>query len=189
MTKARVIVTTRCNRNCENCCNKEEVFNNHKVITDVRDLLSYDEIMITGGEPMLIPGEVIHLLIELREHFKYQKPIYLYTAYYNHSTLFGYYRQIFRYLDGLQYTVHNEATDREIIELRQMSDLVRLFGNGNSSLRLSIDSRLYDRYDFSNIDFSGWSVVRKMKWMLNCPLPKGEELIIYNLDKHCDGGN
>jgi hypothetical protein len=137
--------------------------------------------MITGGEPMLMPGEVVRLLIELREGLRYNRNIYLYTALYNHSLLFSYYRQIFRYINGLQYTVHYEATDREIIELNEVSNLIKLLNNGNQSLRLSIDSRLYDRYDFSNIDFSGWSVIRKMKWMVNCPLPKDEELIIFNL--------
>ena len=47
---ARVIITYDCPRDCQSCCNKH--------IGDVpqvkfEDLLSYEEIVITGGEPML----------------------------------------------------------------------------------------------------------------------------------------
>lgn len=56
--KARVIVTLECNRHCENCCNTGDAFLGYKVLTDINELLAYEEIIITGGEPMLISNAV-----------------------------------------------------------------------------------------------------------------------------------
>lgn len=177
--KARVIVTLKCNRNCENCCNKEEVFEQHKILTNPDDLLTYDTIMITGGEPMLIPEKVIEFLNWLIDK-EYKGRIYLYTALYNNK-LSRFYSKILSIIDGFQFTVHNEATVKEIIELKQLSESYLLEGQRDKSFRLNIDERLYSRYDFSNINFRNWTVVRKMKWLVNCPLPEGEELFVYEL--------
>lgn len=59
---ARVIVTLKCNRNCPGCCNMN-LPEYREVHTD-EELLDYEEIVITGGEPMLIPGKVLELSIE-----------------------------------------------------------------------------------------------------------------------------
>lgn len=178
--KARVIVTLECNRNCENCCNKENVFNQHEKLNDIKELLKYDEIIITGGEPMLIPRKVKDFIYKLRNELKYNGKIYFYSALYN-KRLDGFYDKILDFVDGLHYTVHYEAKDKEIIELKQLSESIMLKIKDNKSLRLAIDSRLYDKYDFSNINFSKWSVVRKMKWLVNTPLPEREKLFLYEL--------
>ena len=179
MKKARVIVTLKCNRDCENCCNKEEVFKQHKILTDINDLLSYDEIIITGGEPILLCGMLINYLYYLRG--KYKKLIFLYSALYNNEQE---YIDILRVVSGLHFTLHNEAKDKEIDELKKLSSLLLKYKDiyKHLSLRLAIDNRLYDKYDFSNINFSGWSVVRKMKWLVNAPLPKDEELFVFDLE-------
>jgi organic radical activating enzyme len=179
LKKARVIVTLKCNRNCGNCCNKEEVFKQHKVLTNINDLLSYDEIIITGGEPILLYVMLANFLHYLRG--KYKKPIFLYSALYNDERE---YINILRVVNGLHFTLHNEAKDKEIVELKKLSSLLLRYKDiyKHLSLRLAIDNRLYDKYDFSNIDFSGWSVVKKMKWLVNAPLPKDEELFIFDLE-------
>lgn len=178
--KARVIVTLECNRNCENCCNTSDSFLDHKVLTDIHDLLKYEEIIITGGEPMLITNELICFVDRLRFFLRYSGKIYIYTALYNRRLLSGYW-YLLQKIDGIHFTIHHEATDQEVQELKQLSHVLADLNNGDKSFRLSIDSRLFDRYDFSNIDFSGWSVVRRMKWQVNCMLPEDEELLIYEL--------
>jgi hypothetical protein len=183
--KARLVVTMACNRHCYNCCNQEEVFEERQSLKNLDDLLDYDEIMITGGEPMLIADKVLTLIQYLRDK-DYKGKVYLYSAYYDKEWLDEHFprkfTRILRSIDGFQFTVHNEATDKEITQLKQLCDHYALKEeNQRLSLRLSIDARLYERYDFSNIDFSSWGVVRKLKWLDNCPLPKGEQLFIYNL--------
>ena len=177
--KARVIVTLSCNRNCENCCNKESVFEQNRRIHNIEELLKYDEIIITGGEPMLIPSKIISFIYNLRD-LGYEGKFYMYSALYTNE-LDRYYDEILFFIDGLHFTVHYEATDKEIMQLKKFSESKTLRHYPDKSYRLAIDSRLYDKYDFSNIDFSNWSVVRKLKWLVDCPLPQGEELLIYEL--------
>jgi MoaA/NifB/PqqE/SkfB family radical SAM enzyme len=176
--KARVMVTKKCNRNCKGCCNEQEGFLDIEKVSSVTDLLKYEEIIITGGEPMLIAEKVLHFVESLREEHCYSGKIYLYTALYN-TYLHRFYDNLFRYIDGLHFSIHAEAGDQEIIELKEFSGL--LPKSGRLSLRLIIDRRLYGRYDFSNIDFSKWSVVRKLKWQKVCRLPENEKLLIYEL--------
>lgn len=47
--------------------------------------------------------------------------------------------------------------------------------------RLVIDKRVYDRYDLSNINFSRWSVIRKLERKEKCDPADNEELVIYEL--------
>jgi hypothetical protein len=176
--KARVIVTMKCQRHCKNCCNTGDVFLEHEVIDDIESLLSFDEIIITGGEPMLILNEVILFINELRVIHGYSGKIYVYSALYN-DALRAEYLDLFKYINGIHFTIHAEATDQEVMELKQLSEI--LPRRSGLTFRLSIDERLYDRYDFSNIDLSTWSVVRKMKWLVNCKLPADEKLLIYEL--------
>lgn len=87
--------------------------------------------------------------------------------------------------DGLHYTLHAEATDRDVGDLKELCNLIThsiFYGSSSeTSFRLAIDKILYDRYDFSNIDFSGWHVIRKMEWKANCPFPENEELLILGM--------
>ena len=103
---ARVIVTMVCNRNCPGCCN--EAISKVASISDISILSDYEEVVITGGEPMINPHTLLRFIKALRKQNKRQK-IYLYTACLtmdDHPT-------ILKYLDGITVTVHAEATDEE----------------------------------------------------------------------------
>lgn len=150
----------------------------HKVLSDIHELLSFDEIIITGGEPMLIPNEVALFIYKLRCELMYAGKIYIYSALYNQDLRFEY-QDLFKLINGLHYTIHAGATDQEVMELKQLSEM--LPRQKDLSFRLAIDNRLYKKYDFSNINFSDWSVVRKLKWQANCKLPDDEKLFIYDL--------
>lgn len=67
-----------------------------------------------------------------------------------------YLEYILRNISGLHFTLHNEAKDDDVYELKLMSRLIK--NHPLISSRLAIYSRLYDRYDFSNIDLTGWHV-------------------------------
>lgn len=107
---------------------------------------------------------------------QYRGKIYLYTALYNEAA----FDRIMNLVDGLTYTLHADATDNDVYALKSLS--TRLAFNLKTvvccSCRLSIDTRLYEKYDFSNIDFSGWDVIRRMQWKEECPIPEGEELFV-----------
>lgn len=179
--KARVIVTLDCPRKCEGCVN--ESLKDVKVIDSKDELLHYKEIIITGGEPMLIHEKVLNFVEELRNNLNYTGKIYLHSSLYDDETMYRTYdRLLTRYLDGFNFTLHNEATDEDVSALKSLSESPTMMVNkGLLSTRLSIDNRLYDRYDFSNINLLNWTVVRKLQWLSECPLPQGEELLIFRL--------
>lgn len=171
---ARMIATFQCNRNCPGCCNGHG--NEVKKIEDIHELLGYEEIILTGGEPMLLGNKLIDFIRTLRE-LCYEGDIYLYTAYWKPITN---HINIINAVDGITFTIHAEATDVDIKCLKWLSQNKRL-SNFNFSSRLIVDSRCYDRYDFSNIDLTNWDVIRKLQWKDKCEPAENEDLISYLL--------
>ena len=57
---ARVIITSKCDRKCPGCCNSKLDYTSlAKVIGGITALKDYEEVVITGGEPMINPkGEM-----------------------------------------------------------------------------------------------------------------------------------
>ena len=174
MKKARILITKKCDRDCDGCCNKSNILDSMKDLTDLQILKEYDTIMITGGEPVLEPEKLMNLLNWLDEHIDHRVPIYFYSARYDRIL----YEKILRFITGLHFTLHAECNDEDVMDLRALSTFLKHYGY-RKSLRLAIDKRVYDRYDLSNIDFSAWSIVRKMVWLKDCPLPEGEELFYF----------
>lgn len=85
---------------------------------------------------------------------------------------------ILKHLDGITVTVHAEATDEDIRNLKYMSS--NLYDE-DLDMRLFIDKRVYDRYDLSNICMKTWDVVRKLEWKEKCDPAENEELFLWNL--------
>lgn len=171
---ARVIVTFDCNRKCLGCCNSN--LPEYKTIHSDEELMKYQEIVITGGEPMLIPGKVLEFINRLWDK-GYRGKLYLYTSFWNDK---GISKEILKELDGFTFTLHAECTDADIIALKSLSNSGILQNKGFSS-RLIIDKRVYDRYDLSNINFMRWSVIRKLEWKEKCDPAQNEDLLVYEL--------
>lgn len=172
---ARVIVTYKCNRSCPGCCNGHG--NAVKKIEDIRELLGYEEIILTGGEPMLLKSKLLEFISGLKAR-EYNGKIYIYTAFFDAWNEHD--RKALSMVDGITYTIHAEANDSDINLLKRLSCL-SILGFQNFSSRLIIDSRVYDRYDFSNIDLTNWDVIRKLQWKDYCPPAPNEELIEFLL--------
>lgn len=62
---ARVIVTLACNRKCPGCCN--ETIGKVASIGDISVLSDYEEVVITGGEPMLNPDSLLRFIKALKK--------------------------------------------------------------------------------------------------------------------------
>ncbi len=171
---ARVIVTLNCNRRCPGCCNIN--LPGHRKVSTDEELMGYQEIVITGGEPMLIPGKLLELINRMWDK-GYRGKIYLYTSFWNGK---GISKEILKELDGFTFTLHAECTDKDIIALKSLSNS-GILQNKDFSSRLIIDKRVYERYDLSNINFSRWDVIRKLEWKEKCNPAENEELLIYEL--------
>jgi hypothetical protein len=158
MKKLRLLVTKKCNRTCPGCCNKDWDLDNLP-ICDSFD--GYKEVILTGGEPMLNPNNLIYLIKEIRKES--QAPIYLYTAKVDNiqralSILF--------FIDGITVTIHEETDWDSVAEFNRL-----LPTNCRKSLRLNVFKECnLPSYD----EFYKWKVKDSIEWIENCPLPTDE---------------
>ena len=181
---ARVIVTYDCPRACQSCCNKH--------IGDVpqvkfEDLLSYEEVVITGGEPMLLAPRVVEMIHRLRAN-GFTGKIWLYSSSVKVSRWAD--KAVLKEVDGVTYTVHFKPSVNDLRDARKLSDFI--FENLDNrthkrSDRLLIDSRCCPEALFSiiGVGFADhWSKVESLQWREDeCPLPENEELVFYDLAK------
>jgi len=73
----RLLITLKCNFNCEYCCNEQEEFNSqfcYKNFSEI-DLNQYRTICITGGEPFINRD----LLYGILDEIPLNKRVYIYT--------------------------------------------------------------------------------------------------------------
>jgi len=166
MKKLRLLLFEECGRNCEKCCNKFWDLTAIPICTSYAD---YDEIMLTGGEPMLRPGLVRQTITEIREE-NTQTKIYMYTALCINVYWIQYLLEL---LDGINLTIHtNNLTDIE--------DFVTLnnFLHPSMKERKSLHLNLFEGVKLpKDINLEGWKVRDEIKWRTDCPLPKDEVLM------------
>lgn len=179
---ARLLVTKKCNRKCVGCCN-DFMLDGMKEIDQVAQLKDYKEVIVTGGEPAIISDKVVRLVRALKSKHHFNGKIYMYSATFN----WHFYNEVIKTIDGITYTLHNECNDDDIDMLRMFIRFIKARKNmsypANDVYKLYIDRRVYDKYDFSNLDFTVFNIVRKLEWKDNCPLPKDEELVYFDIDK------
>lgn len=165
--KLRLLVTTSCPNKCPMCCNNSWDFSKLPVV----DRWNYDEIMITGGEPLLFTSELPVLISSIRylESMQGSNPskIYLYTADCSYNMI-----NTMTYLDGVVLTPHNKLA----LEYFVKSNLYFLkypHRVKNKSLRLNLFPDMKALLP-KDIDLSLWKV-KDMEWIENCPVPEGED--------------
>ena len=147
--KLRLLVTAECHNNCPLCCNKQ--FDVLK-ISVVEDFSQYEEIIITGGEPMLFRHNVYLLLQELQVRTKKNCKFYLYTA--KDKWL---YSMLLEFLDGVTYTPH---TTSDIIDFIHTNENLLKYPRLNSkhiSLRLNLFKEVKNKLP-KDIDLSLWTI-------------------------------
>lgn len=78
--KLRLFVTTRCPNKCPMCYNNSWDFSKLPVV----DRWNYEEIMITGGEPLLFNNSLLGLVLSIKDITKVMgnspKNLYLYFS-------------------------------------------------------------------------------------------------------------
>jgi len=154
--KLRLLLSKQCNRNCEGCCNKDFDLDKLPVVTDYS---GYDEIILTGGEPMLRPNFIREMVRRIRKQTLV--PIYLYTAKVDRlqSAL-----AVLGIIDGICVTLHEQSDVEAFHKLENAIDY-----SLGKSLRVNIFKgvKIF-------IDHLQWKVKSGIEWIKNCPLPKDE---------------
>ena len=183
--KARLIVTRACNRQCAGCCNwniGKGIIPEPRRVELLEDLMRYEEVMITGGEPVLVPFLAHGIAANLRAR-NYTGRILLYSATFERD----FYERIAPYIDGIHFTLHAEATSRDIFDFMAFQDWATHRGEVRGpkvsyhpvnplSVRAYIDPRVQGEVVirpsvFKRLEVKPWIDEGE------CPLPEGEELL------------
>jgi len=168
MKIARVMVTTDCNRDCDLCCNKNLPVK-PRVVEELAELRDYDQVLLTGGEPMLYPRQ----LLDIVEKLKCWEPdhkVYVYSAL--ASEWMG---VVASKADGVHFTLHHPLTEMDLLRFYWFQDLLSFPWYQGKSFRLYIEPRIEEEV---KIIPSRWSRVEMKPWLAECPLPENEELLI-----------
>lgn len=175
--KLRLLVTAKCHNKCPMCCNNQFDFEKIPVV----DRLDYDEISITGGEPLLpdCNGKTMWLAHGIRNVFRTlgipAPRLFLYTALVDYRTL----RNRSYEFDGICLTPHKKVDVEEFIDINAKMLEQKRNGELNDcfdpdcSLRLNLFADMKALLP-KDIDLSMWKV-KDMEWVKDCPVPEGED--------------
>jgi len=168
----RLIYTPKCNRSCPGCCNKDFDLPNLPSPTHFK----YDEIFITGGEPMLFYKELVGFIKAIR--FVSDAKIYVYTAFCSDASLLI---KLLDIVDGITLTLHEER-DWGMFQQFEFVTRERPEIFEGKSMRLNIFNEVapdesLNMFFFMNKTEERWKVKRNIEWIVNCPLPPNEVLM------------
>jgi len=160
--KLRLLLWEECPKRCPLCANRHYDL---KALPVVDGYAGYEEIVLTGGEPMLWPDRVKETVAEIRQQT--DAPVYMYTAW--TRDVFEV-LSVLKRLDGLTVSIHNYG---DVLNFALVNIAVEKlwFLLSDKSLRLKIfeGSRMHpERFNLSR-----WQVER-VKWLEHCPLPENE---------------
>ena len=161
----RLLLWDDCNRHCPGCCNKDWDLDALPVCSD---FTPFEMIILTGGEPMLYPGQIDQVIDEIVAQTR--TPIAIYSA--KTDCVEAYLHLVNRHLMGeinllgFTITLHSQADVKPWQQLAYLLDPA----HRHLSLRLNV----FKGIDISKADTRGWKVKRDMVWLKNCPLPTNE---------------
>ena len=167
-SKVRLVITTLCNKECEDCCMKQvDIDKVPNIIWN--DLSSCKEILITGGEPMLCTQGALLEWISLLRFYAPEAKIYIYTADVSNVTksLF-----LLRVTNGITLTLHTE--DKDCLK-HFMAFHNAMITNGThigKSMRLNVFKGILGE----KLVCEPWAVKQDLEWIENCPVPEDEVL-------------
>jgi len=175
MKKLRLLVTSKCNKNCEGCCNKDWDLMSLPIC---EDYTPYDIIMITGGEPMLNLARTIKVAMEIRENNP-MVSIFVYTA--DMKPHWGMMELLMQVIDGITLTIHTQMDASYFLKYHyHIRNMIR---TDRHSMRLNIFSGIdlfplessVNEYAMRHV----WRMKENIEWIKNCPLPEEEVFMRY----------
>lgn len=157
--RALVSLFHDCGRNCKGCADTlERTKQERQEITTFAELAGFEEIIVTGGDPMVRPIETANWLDDysMTTQRKRQR-LTLYTA---RSPMLL--RDIvwFDRVDGVTFTVHRRPTGDELDSFTSVQNIA--FEKGRTSFRLKIDERCVIEL---KILPAAWASIELFKWM------------------------
>lgn len=134
-----LMVNSQCTNHCADCCNHQYDLDTVPVVT-VEELKAAKVVLLTGGEPFLIPG-LLSFTQSLREQFENVERLYIYTS------GAGMYRArngwanagFVAYVDGINFSPKNGMDEFAIRQLFSNSFHRNLMGYMKSSRFILMD--------------------------------------------------
>lgn len=165
--KLRLLLWEECNRNCIGCCNKDWDLENLEI---ENDFTQYDEIYLTGGEPMLYPDKLVRVILDIKIINRDAK-IYIYTT--KTNPLKDLMNVLF-FVDGLTVTLHEQKDVLDFhlfnMHVKAILEQLKIYDAKKKSLRLNV----FKGIDLSGLDLDKWDLKDNIEWIKDCPLPKDE---------------
>ncbi len=168
MKKLRLLLFEECNRRCKGCCNQ---YFDITTLPYADSFTGYDEVILTGGEPMLKPDVISKALIHINK--QHHKPIYLYTAKVDNIPVA---LSVLLRINGMTVTLHEQKDLAPWVAFN--AAISKNLKNGKK-LRLNV----FAEVDMSGIDTTGWVVQDNIVWIENCPLPEDEVFLRFKSGK------
>ena len=167
--KLRLLVTSKCNRNCAGCCNKNFDLDALPIVTEFSQ---YEMVLLTGGEPMLDIERLIYTVHDIKRSNP-ECLIYAYTAHVQkpYEVL-----ALLNGIDGLTVTLHSPQDIGHFISLAYMINRLDIRGK---SLRLNAFTKSGFRPEDYFCSFKKWRVITRIEWAKGCPVPAGEDFKRY----------
>jgi hypothetical protein len=160
--KLRLLLFEECDRSCAGCCNLGFAL---EALDVCEDWDGYDEIILTGGEPMLRPDYVKGVIDAIR--VQVDTPIYMYTAKTSNPLAV---LEILEMIQGITVTLHEQA---DVGDFCWLLACIKRADVRDKSLRLNVFSGV----DVKGLDLSGWKVKDNIEWIPDCPLPEDERFM------------
>ena len=180
--RGKVLVTRKCNKHCKGCKrNSRDI-----PLVMYEDIKKFDEIVITGGEPMLISERCVELVHRLRFQ-GYTGKIYLD---FSDASKVGRYwgaDMIIDEVDGIIFSLHyNAKKDKLKNDLRSLRKLDKYLKEHDRSGKediLLMDSRVFT-FEYAKSLTGGWKEIKGIDWrQLNgLRIEMDEEVVFYDLE-------
>lgn len=174
--KARIILNWECGRKCPLCCNDYGIIMaGRKIISSLDEFADYDEVMLTGGDPLLMKRDDLLGIVKRLRELSVVK-IYLYTTWWNKNA-----DAVVPLIDGVHFSLHPDAGQRELELLRKVEEVAITYPN--KSFRLFVDAVL----EMPEVKESAWTRIERKRFMNEQELlelqsggvPDGESLYVY----------
>lgn len=182
---ARILVTIKCNRSCPGCANDKFVVSdqaNH--MKSVEEIKGYDDVIVTGGEPMLRAKATETFIDMARNRIAEDGKIFMYSS----TVEVGKkeHTDVLKKLDGITFTVHYESKLKDILMMMALGGWIEVYKklyNPNFTARLLLDTRLVEKFELANLNHSAWNEIKWLEWIEDgeCPLPEHETGYIYQI--------
>lgn len=167
MKKLRLLLTDECDRHCDGCCNKGIDLEALPVCTD---FTPYDEILITGGEPLLCPTYLINCIEEIRGANP-KAHIILYTACTENPMLL---LAMARLVDSITLTLHDAIDTLRFVHINKL-----FIKHDARKHRLNVFATAMEGIIGGLNASPFWKVKDNIEWIKDAPLPDGEVFMRY----------